>query len=221
MPRGGGRTAAFRNAPATGLRTTPTKMFDQLGSSAAWKPPTPRWAQAASRIPRVGLGHSRRGILSHTRFTQRLRPLVQATSAIAVEGTPEYVLALARRERKQGHGRTKLQIIRRAEDRVNRSPLDGQRRFGAQDQSRPEHGVGKVGAGLVKRADAVELGRCGAPRPRSWGKINHIQWGYEFGPLSAHPGQWRKWTSWAVTNRSRSKGIRISPSRASHPVARW
>jgi len=40
-----------------------------------------------------------------------------------------------------------------------------EQRLGAARQSRPEHGMGKIGARLVRRADAVEVSRRGACKP--------------------------------------------------------
>ena len=58
---------------------------------------------------------------------------------------------------------------------MKRLSFDGQHRFGAQDQSRPEHRMSEIGAGLIKRAEAVELGCWGASKAAQLGKMNHIQ----------------------------------------------
>src|SRR3954469_4524074 len=96
-------------------------------------------------------------ILSRARLAQRHGPLVHVAVAIAVEGMPKHALVLPYGKREQGHGRAELQVIRRAEDRVERLPLESQHRFGAQDQSWPEQRVSQIGACFIKRAHPVEL----------------------------------------------------------------
>src|SRR5689334_5452489 len=98
-------------------------------------PPVSLKAKIRQAPSRAVFAHCSGPTLSRTRVAQRHRSRVQAACAIAVEGTLEDAPDLSCRKGEQGHGRAELEIIRRPKDRLNGSSLNGQHRFGAQDQS--------------------------------------------------------------------------------------
>ena len=71
-------------------------------------------------VPALGVDSRQRltAILVRVHFEKRQRAFVHAAAAIAVECLPECIFALKRCKRKQRHGGTELDVVGRAEDRI-------------------------------------------------------------------------------------------------------
>src|SRR3954451_1516876 len=94
-----------RSAMPMGLLQVNPPVFAESGKRA-----TPHPGQAWRTV--CGL------ILSRARLAKRHRPRVHAAFTVVVKRPPEYGLAFSCGDRKQGHGRAELQVVRRAEDGV-------------------------------------------------------------------------------------------------------